>query len=782
MHDDIMCVSSRACSAPPFALAGAHEAGQKMAKKLLLKGNACLNALDFGEAFELLSAALDKHPLPDGRIRSQILANRSLARLRLLETSSRPDDGTAALALRDAEEAVIADASYNVATLRKAKALESLGGREADAAKLLALYQKVAARDKEQAAAAEAIAKEREKQEDLRLLEETKRQREKAANDERKLKEQQREATVKQRRKVREHYFKMCKRGRVPAIEEALLEVKKVSGEGKSFCAPDGRNGLHVAVAARKLKAIEFLLRDSQFGCVNPSTADDYGVTPLHLAAEHGGLPIVQTLLEHGADMSKVCESKLGTPLHTACANGKLEIANVLLAAVLQRAGAADMDMLQVWTEKAWVNANGDTPLHLACKHGSARSPAFKSIAGIFLDDERLAPLARVKNAAGECPKLAALGIMGPPSSVAEASECPAPAVATVALPTAAVAATPTKKPASATWKSLTSAELPSLDECLHVFKQEHAAGRKAADWHAELNEADDEDDDEDDDEKDAAGASQSGGGSAAEVKQAEPEVSKQADQADPAADSLNAEGGRLEIAQAFEGLTWEVECTEHVLKWFKKRSKKGRSLCDQAIAQIRKIAEGTWGGRDQTHREQGISEVQLIGTKLTAGARILFEIAIAFSPRLSERGGAAGGRCVFSDVIRVWRIVEDHDNLGTQIRGTAREIAMKEIKESRRRGTTCRTTRRLLKMNEGGMGILTDDGTRVPKTYSPRDESAEQELEDMDDGSMAMSPPANHDPTQYNGEPTRSAHLAFLFPHRLTALPPFALSSSWQL
>ena len=138
------------------------------------------------------------------------------------------------------------------------------------------------------------------------------------------------------------------------------------------------------------------------------------------------------------------------------------------------------------------------------------------------------------------------------------------------------------------------------------------------------------------------------------------------------------------------------------------------------------------------------MSEIKLMGTKLSAGARILFEVAIAFSPRLSERGGAAGGRCVFSDVIRVWRVVEDHDNLSTQI---------SQIEESHRRGTTCRTTRRLLKMNEGSVGIVADDGTRVPKTYSPRDDTAEQALEGMDDGSMAlaMSPPANHDPTQYN-------------------------------
>eukprot|EP00937_MAST-01D_sp_MAST-1D-sp2_P004091 g4091.t1 len=42
-----------------------------------------------------------------------------------------------------------------------------------------------------------------------------------------------------------------------------------------------------------------------------------------------------------------------------------------------------------------------------------------------------------------------------------------------------------------------------------------------------------------------------------------------------------------------FENLTWEVEVTESVLKWFRKRSKKQRGMCDAAIQRIRTIAQG---------------------------------------------------------------------------------------------------------------------------------------------------------------------------------------------
>ena len=87
-------------------------------------------------------------------------------------------------------------------------------------------------------------------------------------------------------RKARERYFNVCKRGKLPAIQEALSDLAEAGGHGKSHAAPDGRTALHVAVFARQLKAAVFLLRDSEFGCVDPSVADQNGVTPLHLAAE----------------------------------------------------------------------------------------------------------------------------------------------------------------------------------------------------------------------------------------------------------------------------------------------------------------------------------------------------------------------------------------------------------------------------------------------------------------------------------------------------------------
>ena len=417
-----------------------------------------------------------------------------------------------------------------------------------------------------------AISTQKEK---LQHLQKWKRKREKAASDKRKLAEKQRKMAEQQLRKARERYFNVCKRGKLPAIQEALSDLAEAGGHGKSHAAPDGRTALHVAVFARQLKAAVFLLRDSEFGCVDPSVADQNGVTPLHLAAEQGQLPIVQALLGHGAVVGKSCGSKHGTPLHAACASGKLDVAKELLVATLQHSA--------VGAETTWGNDKGDTPLHLACRHGCAAKVAFRSIAQLFLDNERLAFLASAKNAAGEVPNLDSLGIAEPRSSVIDAAAAkPGPAVAAPAQPiVAAVAAK--KKPAAATWASLSSVELPPLEECLRMFKQEHAGGLKATDWHAELKNAGD-DDDEDEDIAPAA-AAQTDGGGAAEVKDArrcdgggEPTAS-----GEEATDDVVGGDARA-IAQEFEGLTWEVECTEHVLKWFKKKSKKGRLLCDQVI------------------------------------------------------------------------------------------------------------------------------------------------------------------------------------------------------
>ena len=62
---------------------------------------------------------------------------------------------------------------------------------------------------------------------------------------------------------------------------------------------------------------------------------------------------------------------------------------------------------------------------------------------------------------------------------------------------------------------------------------------------------------------------------------------------------------------------------------------------------------------------------MQLFESKLTKGARLLWQRAVAFSPRRS--GGTVH---IYADVIRVWSVVADHDRLHRAVVQVARSIA----------------------------------------------------------------------------------------------------------
>ena len=83
------------------------------------------------------------------------------------------------------------------------------------------------------------------------------------------------------------------------------------------------------------------------------------GYTALHLAAYFGRAPVVQRLIDRGADLRAVARNSMQVePLHSAVTGRNLEIVRILL-----RAGA----------DPRACQADGWTPLHAAAQNGDTR-------------------------------------------------------------------------------------------------------------------------------------------------------------------------------------------------------------------------------------------------------------------------------------------------------------------------------------------------------------------------------------------------------------------------
>ena len=116
-----------------------------------------------------------------------------------------------------------------------------------------------------------------------------------------------------------------------------------------------------------------------------------------------------------------------------------------------------------------------------------------------------------------------------------------------------------------------------------------------------------------------------------------------------------------------FDDLLWEVEITSKVMKFFKDRKNTPFDVRKAAARTIYRLADGE---RDNERLSKLISHkrsVQLYEAKMTKAARILWEKAISYSARLT--GTACISTPVYTEVIRVWEIVLNHDNLNEKIK-----------------------------------------------------------------------------------------------------------------
>ena len=122
--------------------------------------------------------------------------------------------------------------------------------------------------------------------------------------------------------------------------------------------------------------------------------------------------------------------------------------------------------------------------------------------------------------------------------------------------------------------------------------------------------------------------------------------------------------------------LSWEVEGTVKVVKFFKDRKKNSSIIRGAAAKTIYQLAEG----KRNEHLSKLVSNkkpLQLYEARMTKAARILWEKAISYSAKLTGTSSIP----VYCEVIRVWEIVLDHDNLNRRIKYCTEQIEKSHLR-----------------------------------------------------------------------------------------------------
>ncbi|XP_056376348.1 TPR and ankyrin repeat-containing protein 1 isoform X3 [Hyla sarda] len=145
-----------------------------------------------------------------------------------------------------------------------------------------------------------------------------------------------------------------------------------------------------------------------------------------------------------------------------------------------------------------------------------------------------------------------------------------------------------------------------------------------------------------------------------------------------------------------FNNMTWEVECSPEVLKKLGCKSV-AQYMKKKIIVSIQKLGNGEWT-RSLRKQLKLNSNIKLYEVKLDKGARMLWELAIDFSPRcseepekiLSELSSVKTGK-VYTEIIRIWDIVFDHCKLNHAIQSicTAYDRGLNCILRKKLKGIT---------------------------------------------------------------------------------------------
>ncbi|XP_071113489.1 TPR and ankyrin repeat-containing protein 1-like isoform X1 [Haliotis cracherodii] len=225
-------------------------------------------------------------------------------------------------------------------------------------------------------------------------------------------------------------------------------------------------------------------------------------------------------------------------------------------------------------------------------------------------------------------------------------------------------------------------------------------------------------------------------------------DVQAQVDEEDLDEDEEVEEESEVNLS-TFDNLAWEVECTADVWKCLRDKHVLPE-LKQRAIRRILLLANGEWRPYLRKRVNNAPATLELYEAKLSKAARIIWEVAVAFSARCSEAAdkrlqdeevqkfAVRGGR-IYSEIIRVWDIVFDHDNLYRSIQN---------VIKSHSRGETCILKKKLKGVKDAQFeGGITK---RYPMLFAEQDDDLGLEAV-RDKQQMLLYPPASANETEYH-------------------------------
>ncbi|XP_019502697.1 PREDICTED: TPR and ankyrin repeat-containing protein 1 [Hipposideros armiger] len=212
---------------------------------------------------------------------------------------------------------------------------------------------------------------------------------------------------------------------------------------------------------------------------------------------------------------------------------------------------------------------------------------------------------------------------------------------------------------------------------------------------------------------------------------------------------------------QDFENMTWEIECASETLKKLSSKAMP-KIMKKKIILAIQQLGNGEWTQGLQKRLKHLQANIRLFEAKLDKGGRMLWELAIDFSPRCSENPEKIiatersshftekSGR-VYTEIIRIWDIVLDHKKLSDSI---------KAICNAYSRGLSCVLRKKLKGINKSQVSTNVKTRKRIPRCYV-EDTEADKSQEYVE---PEYFPPASAVETEYNIMKFHSfsTHMAF--------------------